>query len=59
MVGLTERCGHLHDVLAQISASNGLRDGFDLGLIPDVECVLSKRSRIGFHIESRLSRLRL
>ena len=39
MVGLTERCGCLHDVLAWIPASNGLRDGSDLGLIPDVyEC---------------------
>ena len=36
--------------------SNGLRDGSDLGLIPDVN-VLSRRSRIGFHIESRLSGL--
>ena len=36
MVGLTERCGHLHNVLVWIPASNGLRDGSDLGLIPDV-----------------------
>ena len=26
MVGLTERCGRLHDVLTVIPASNGLRD---------------------------------
>ena len=37
MVGPTERCGRLHDVLARIPAYNGLRDGSDLGLIPDVE----------------------
>ena len=36
MVGPTEQCGHLHNVLARILASNGLRDGSDLGLIPDV-----------------------
>ena len=33
MIGPTEQCGHLHDVLAWILASNGLRDGSDLGLI--------------------------
>ena len=37
MVGPTERCGHLHSVLAWIHVSNGLRDGSDLGLIPNVE----------------------
>ena len=37
MVGPAERCGCLHDVLARIPASNGVRDGSDLGLIPDVE----------------------
>ena len=36
MVGPTEQCGHLHNVLARIPASNGLRDGSDLGLIPDI-----------------------
>ena len=48
----------LHNVLAQIPASNDLRDKSDLGLILDVD-VLHRRSRIGFHIESRLSGLRL
>ena len=50
MVGQTERCGHLHDVLAPIPASNGLRDGSDLGLIPNVEwgsCRVGL-SRVGF-----------
>ena len=37
MVGMTEWCGCLHNVLAWIPASNGLKDGSDLGLIPDVE----------------------
>ena len=37
MVGPTERRGHLDNVLAGIPASNGLRDGSDLGLILDVE----------------------
>ena len=46
MVGPTERCGRLHDFLARTSASNGLRDDSDLGMIPDVD-VLSRRSRIG------------
>ena len=32
MVGPTEQCGHLRNVLPQIPASNGS----DLGLIPDV-----------------------
>ena len=36
MVEPTERCELLHNALAQILASNGLRDGSDLGLIPDV-----------------------
>ena len=36
MVGPTEGCGRLLDVLARIPASNGLRDGSDLGLIMDV-----------------------
>ena len=35
----TERCGRLHDVLARIAASDGLRDGSYLGLIVEVECV--------------------
>ena len=39
MVGLTERCGRLHHFLGQIPAFNGLRDGTNLELIPDVECV--------------------
>ena len=34
MVEPTEWCGYLHNVLAWIPAFNGLRDGFDLGLIP-------------------------
>ena len=34
MVGLTERYGGLHNVLAQIPACNGLRDGSNLGLMP-------------------------
>ena len=38
MVGPLERCGHQLDVLAHILASKGIRDGSDLGLIPDV-CV--------------------
>ena len=39
MVGPTEQCGHLHNVLAWIPASNDLRDGSDLGLITDaLEC---------------------
>ena len=59
MVGPTEKYGHLHNVLARIPVSNGLRDGTDLGLIPDVLSVLSRRSRFGSHVESRLSRLRL
>ena len=46
MVGPTERCGHLHDVLAWILACNGLRDGSDLGLIPDLECEVD--CRVGF-----------
>ena len=37
LAGLTEWYGHKHDVLARIPASNDLRDGSDLGLIPDVE----------------------
>ena len=37
MVGPTEQCGCLHNVLTLISASSGLRDGFDLRLIPNVE----------------------
>ena len=36
MVGLTELCGHPLNVLACIPASNGLRDGSDLGLILDI-----------------------
>ena len=40
MVGLTERCGHQLDVLAHVPASNGLRDGSDLGLIPDRKSIL-------------------
>ena len=42
MVGPTERCGCRHDVLAWIPASNGLRDGSDLGLIPDVVLMMSR-----------------
>ena len=37
MVEPTGRCGHLLNVLAWISTSNGLRGGSDLGLIQDVE----------------------
>ena len=50
MVGPTERCGHLHDFLAQIPASNGLRDGSDLKLILDVKWEVDCRvglSRVG------------
>ena len=46
MVRPAERCGHLHDVLAQIPASNGLRDGSDLGLKPDVEWKVDCRVRL-------------
>ena len=51
MAGPTEQCGLLHDVLASIPASNGLRDGSDFGLIPDIECEVDCRvglSRVGF-----------
>ena len=37
MVGPTERCRCLHYVLALIPASNGFRDGSDLGLILNTE----------------------
>ena len=37
VVGPTERHGRLLDVLAQIPASNGTRDGSDSGLIPDID----------------------
>ena len=37
MVEPAEWCGRLHNVLARILASNGLRDGSDLGLIPNLE----------------------
>ena len=50
MVGPTERCWHLQDVLVRIPASNGLKDGSDLGLIPDVEWEVDCRvglSRVG------------
>ena len=38
MVGLTEQCGHhlARSPLAHVPASGDLRDGSDLGLIPDV-----------------------
>ena len=36
MVGATEQCGRLHNVLTRIPASNNLRDGSDLGLIQDI-----------------------
>ena len=36
MVGPTELCGHLHDVLSQIPASNGLRDGLTWDLTLEV-----------------------
>ena len=37
MVGPTERRGRLLNVLAHFPASNGVREGSDLGLILDVE----------------------
>ena len=50
MVGKTEWCGHLHYVLEQIPASNGLRDDSDLGLISNIEWEFDCRvelSRVG------------
>ena len=37
MVGPTEQCGRLHNVLTLKPASSGLWDGFYLGLIPNIE----------------------
>ena len=37
MVGQTEQCGHLQDVLTLIPVSNGFRDGLTWDLITDVE----------------------
>ena len=57
MVGLTDRCGHLHNGLAWIPASNGLRYGSDLGLIPDVEWEVGYRvglSRVGLQSRAGL-----
>ena len=47
MVGPTERFGHLHNVLARIPASKGLRDGSDSGLILNVYCGVCKITVIG------------
>ena len=59
MVGRTERCGRRLNVLTQVPASNGLWDGFDLGLIPDVfdEMIVKGRSLCSgiFCAEDRLS----
>ena len=43
MVGSTDWCGKLHNVLAWILASNGS----DLGLIPDVEWEVDCRVGLG------------
>ena len=61
VVGPTERCGRLNNVLVWIPASNGLRDGFDLGLIPDVErevdCMFKVWNVSGFRNDLSFSNL--
>ena len=47
MVGLTERHGGLHNVLARIPASYGLRDSSDLGLIPDIDFCVFRVGGVG------------
>ena len=51
MVGPTEQCGRLHDVLAQNPASNGLRDGSDLELCGGVglfNTMVSKKINVAY-----------